>query len=91
MIKEIITITEHHKNGALFYQEKRGIIYPLFIDAYKNNSELRLNNGVPYIKLECIKHFDNGQFAWSLKWDENGILLNKKEPTYRKDGTLIIT
>ena len=91
MIKEIITITEHHGNGALFYQEKRGVIYPLFVDVYKNSSALMFNEGIHYIKLECTKYFDNGQLAWSLKWDENGNLLNKKDKTYRKDGAVIIT
>ena len=91
MIKETITITEHHKNGALFYKEKRAIIEPLFIDSYKKFSNFRTIENISFLKLECEKHFDNGQFAWSLKFDLEGNLINKNEHSYRKDGTLIRT
>lgn len=91
MIKETITITEHHKNGALFYKEKRAIIEPLFIDAYKKFSNFITIENISFLKLECEKHFDNGQFAWSLKFDLEGNLINKNEHSYRKDGTLIQT
>jgi hypothetical protein len=89
MIKEIVTITEHHKNGALFYKEKIAIIEPLFIECYIGFVNLRNVNNVAFLKLECEKYFDNGQFAWSLLWDEKGNLINKKDLQYRKDGTII--
>ena len=91
MIKETITITEHHKNGALFYKEKRAIIEPLFIDSYKQFSNFSTIENISFLKLACEQHFDNGQFAWSLKFDLEGNLINKNEHSYRKDGTLIQT
>lgn len=91
MIKEIITKAENHKNGTLFFEEKIGIIDPLFVESHKNNSTLIFNKeeNIYFIRLETTKHFDNGQFAWSLKWDEKGNLLNKGDKAYRKDGTVI--
>jgi hypothetical protein len=91
MIKEIITITEHHKNGALFYKERRAIIEPLFIDAYRSFATFRSIESISFLKIECTKYFDNGQLAWSLIWDEKGELINKNDLQYRKDGTIIQT
>lgn len=90
MIKEVITITEHHKNGALFYTEKRAIVEPLFIDAYKTFTNFRTIENESFLKMECEKYFDNGQFAWRLIWDEKGDVINKKEKSFRKDGTIIL-
>ena len=89
MIKKIEEITEYHTNGTLCWREKRAIIEPLFIDAYANLTTFRNVNNTAFIRLECTKFFDNGQLAWSLIWDEEGNLLNKLDPIYRKDGTII--
>jgi hypothetical protein len=89
MIKEIITITEHHENGALFYVEKRAIIDPFFINAYIDLPTFRMLDNICYIKLENTKYFDNNQIAWSLKWNENGELINPNDLQYRKDGSII--
>jgi hypothetical protein len=75
----------------LFYREKRAIIEPLFIDDYKTFLNFRTISNISFLKLECEKHFDNGQFAWSLIWDEKGEVMNKNEKSYRKDGTIIQT
>lgn len=50
----------------------------------------RINDGIGYLKIECTKWFDNGQKAWSLKFNEKGEQINKDEPQYCKDGTVII-
>ncbi len=50
---------------------------------------LKNDNQEDFIKLKCEKYYDNGQFAWCLKWDEKGNLINKSQSCYRKDGTLI--
>lgn len=88
MLLDKRNIKEHHKNGALWINQDIGIIEPLFYNLYPN----RLTNdlGECYIKLKYEKFFDNGQFAWSLIWDENGKLINKKDNQFRKDGTIII-
>lgn len=94
MLGRIEEITEYHKNGALFVKRIIAFIDPLFEMIYMSNPNYRTkdingNDCQPYLKLEYSKWFDNGQFAWSLKWDDKGNLLNKEEPTYRKDGTII--
>lgn len=81
-------IKEYHNNGTLWINQDIGIINPLFYNKFPN----RLTNdlGESYIKLKYEKFFDNGQFAWSLTWDEKGNFLNKKSNQYRKCGSLII-
>lgn len=89
MLSQIQTITEYHPNGALWFTTDIAFVEPMFIDAYKNNTQLRDLNGKPYLKLKCEKHYDNGQFAWKLEWNESGDLINKNDSQFRKDGTLI--
>lgn len=89
MFKETITINEYHPNGNLFYQEVRNIIEPMFIDLYKNNSNFRTVNDVSFLKVEYSKYFDNGQLAWSIKYDKDGTVINTSDFIYRKDGSVI--
>ena len=89
MIKEKQTKTEYHKNGTLFFITEIAIIEPMFLHLYPQR--LKNENDEYFIKLKCEKYFDNGQFAWSLIWNEDGELLNKSQLSYRKDGTIIQT
>ena len=89
MIKEKQTKTEYHKNNTLFFITEIAIIEPMFLHLYPQR--LKNENDEDFIKLKCEKYFDNGQFAWSLIWNEDGELLNKSQPSYRKDGTIIQT
>jgi hypothetical protein len=61
----------------------------MFLHLYPQR--LKNENDEYFIKLKCEKYFDNGQFAWSLIWNEDGELLNKSQLSYRKDGTIIQT
>lgn len=90
MLGEIKTITEYHSNCALWFITVIAFVNPKYISFYMNNTQLRgWNSAKPYIKLKCEKYFDNGQFGWSLEWNELGELINKNNPSYRKDGAII--
>lgn len=89
MFKETITINEYHPNGNLFYKEIRNIIEHMFIDVYKNFSNFRTVDGVSFLKVECSKYFDNGQLAWSIKYDKNGTVTNTTDFIYKKDGSIV--
>lgn len=90
MIKEEIIKTEYHKNGTLFFKEKRAILNPISIDIYNSSPNFRTLENISFLILERTKFYDNGQLAWSLKWDEKGNILNSEEKEYKKDGTVII-
>jgi hypothetical protein len=90
MIKEEIIKTEYHKNGTLFFKEKRAIIDPFCINIYNGFQNLRTLGDTNFLILERTKFYDNGQFAWSLKWNENGNLINTDEKQFRKDGSIIM-
>ncbi len=89
MFKETITINEFYPNGNLFYKEIRNIIEPMFIGIYKNYSNFRTVDGVSFLKAECSKYYDNGQFAWIIKYDEKGTVINTNDFIYRKDGSVV--
>jgi hypothetical protein len=90
MIKEEIIKTEYHKNGTLFFKEKRAIIEPFCINIYSDFRNLKTLENTSFLILERTKFYDNGQLAWSLKWDTEGNFLNPDEKQFRKDGSVII-
>ncbi|MCY7291332.1 MAG: hypothetical protein LH615_04035 [Ferruginibacter sp.] len=87
MLNRKVETKEYHENGTLWFVTIIGIIEPIFYDLYKKyytNKE-----GERFIKLKCQKFYNNNQFAWSLIWDEWGVLLNNDESQFRFDGTII--
>jgi len=94
MLLEPQITTEYHENGTLFFTTVAAEIAPGYLHLYegKNPMMRRMidNKPVnPYVILMREKHYDNGQFAWRLEWDETGKLNNAGPKQYRKDGTLI--
>jgi len=89
MFKEVVTIKEYHKNGTLFFKEKRAIIEPLFVPVFYNFTNFRALENVCFLILEREKYYDNGQIAWSLEWNDKGESIKNNKLKYRKDGTII--
>jgi len=89
MIKEVIEIKEYHKNGTLFFKEKRAIIEDLFVPLYSNLTNFRAFNNSYFLILERKKYYDNGQISWSLEWNDKGEPIKNDKLKYRKDGTVI--
>jgi len=94
MLLEPKTKTEYHDNGALFFTEITAEIAPGYLHLYegKNTMMRKLIDNkevAAYVVLFREKYYDNGQFAWRLEWDKQGIAKDTKTNQYRKDGTII--
>ena len=87
MTSERIDHKEYHPNGELWISETRIEVPSLWIGLYNYRTE-GMNGKIWYRTGLQQKFFDNGQLAWTLEYDEFGKFVNKKYPSYRKDGSL---
>lgn len=90
MIVETINLKEYHENGTLWIDEVRCYVDPSKIGLYGANLIKAFEDGRYFFRKSVVKHYDNGQFAWSIIRDELGNIINKGAAKYRKDGTGII-
>ena len=83
------TVTnEFHPNGRLAYTASTATLSKDEHDKYPNarvapDGTQWIYNGV------VAKHYNNGQLAWQLNYDETGAIIKDGKPSYRRDGTII--
>lgn len=77
---------EFHENGALAYENTIAIIEGGLND-YPNH---RIHpDGYKWIRIgRHVKYHDNGQLEWLLNYNERGDLIEEKNLSYNKDGTI---
>lgn len=79
---------EKHQNGKLAYYELWAKIAPLYRARYPDHRKDEKGNY--WIRVGWnYKCFDNGQLAWQMEYDNNGVLVKGSYKAYRKDGTPI--
>ena len=80
---------EFHKNGKLAYIETIQILSKE--EEHLFNNATRHPDGFEWIRIgKQAKYYDNGQLAWILNYDNNGVVIKEKNRSYRKDGTIIV-
>ena len=81
-----------HQNGEAWISGEIGVIAPESKELYDYLTMFEGHEGKPVCRLgKWTKHFNNGQLAWTIEYNEYGFPAGNKFPSYRKDGTIIIT
>lgn len=88
MFLEIRDIKEYHPNGQLWISEQQADIAPIAYHLY--DAAIIRPDGSRFIRTGTTsKFYDNGQLAWQLTYDNNGVVVRDNKPRYRKDGSVI--
>jgi len=87
IIEDFVTYWE---NGAVWMTEQ----WCTILDEDLSKYDYRQNSDIVGARAVCrvgllTKHFDNGQLAWTIEFDEYGRGTKKKIPQFQKDGTFI--
>ncbi|HEY9363482.1 MAG TPA: hypothetical protein VIQ00_09490 [Chitinophagaceae bacterium] len=91
MILERVQWKEYHPNGQVWITGEIGVIAPMWRHLYNFRTGFKGYEGKPVCRLgKWTKHFDNGQLAWTIQYDEYGFATKDKFPSFRKDGAGII-
>lgn len=81
---------EFHPNGQIWIDGEIGIIEPSTQHQYDCRTGFPGYEGEAVCRLgKWTKHYDNGQLAWTLEYDDFGFSKKINYPRYRKDGTII--
>lgn len=81
---------EFHSNGQPWITGEIGIIDPSTEHQYDCRTGFPGHEGEPVCRLgKWTKHYDNGQLAWTIEYDDFGFLKTTHYTHYRKDGSII--